>query len=219
MRIFDLSQVDYADALVLQERAVEAVARGEEELVYLLEHPHVFTLGRRGRNSNLLSHEGDNSGIPVFRINRGGDVTYHGPGQLIGYLHLDLSRRSRDVHRYLRDLEEVLIQTAGHFSVRAFRRPGLTGVWTARGKLASIGVGVRRWITMHGFALNVTSDLRYFRRINPCGIPDCPMTSLVLECRDGIDPVEVRHAVRSALLDVFDQQTLDANHANASNLL
>lgn len=164
----------------LQERLVQRIAAGEEEeTVLLLQHPHVYTIGRTGSADNLLAHSDfDGNPVELVRINRGGDATYHGPGQLVGYPLLDLRRRGRDVHRYLRDLEEVLIRTATAFGVEAFRRQGFTGVWTRRGKLASIGVGVRRWVTIHGFALNVGTDLRYFELINPCGIVDCPMTSL-----------------------------------------
>ncbi|RPI23763.1 MAG: lipoyl(octanoyl) transferase LipB [Acidobacteria bacterium] len=180
MRFKDLGCISFEAALTKQEQTVAAVADGlEDETVFLLEHPHVFTCGRGGDAANLLaSVDWNENPIELVRINRGGDVTYHGPGQLVGYPHLDLKRRSRDVHRYLRDLEASLMATAARFGVPSFRREGLTGVWTERGKLASIGVGVRRWVTMHGFALNVSTDLRYFQLINPCGMPDCPMVSL-----------------------------------------
>ena len=174
-----------------QSQTVQVIAQGlQEETVYILEHPGVFTLGRRGSAENLLTEKNfDGKPLNLVRINRGGDITYHGPGQLIGYPHLDLRRRGRDLYRYLRGLEECLIRTADSFGVEAFQRPGLTGVWTDKGKLASIGVGVRQWITMHGFALNVTTDLRYFRLINPCGMPECPVTSLQ-ECLGVPDEME-----------------------------
>ena len=175
----DLGLIPFRDALAAQTDSVSRIAASEQqETVYLLEHPSVFTLGRAGQAENVLTkRDWEGRSLELLRTSRGGDVTYHGPGQLVGYPHLDLRQRGRDVGRYLRDLEETLIRTGAHFGVIAFRRKGLTGVWTHKGKLASIGVGVRRWITMHGFALNVNNDLRYFELIRPCGIPDCPVTS------------------------------------------
>ena len=176
----DLGLISFPDALATQAESMSRIAAGEQqETVYLLEHPSVFTLGRAGQPANVLTRKDwEGNSIELVRTSRGGDVTYHGPGQLVGYPHLDLRQRGRDVGRYLRDLEETLIRTGALFGVKAFRRKGLTGVWTQKGKLASIGVGVRRWITMHGFALNVNTDLRYFELIRPCGIPDCPVTSM-----------------------------------------
>lgn len=204
MRVKDLGIVSFGEALRIQELAVEAVARGEEEILYLLEHPHVFTLGRGGKAEHLLSPR-DWHGDPValVRTNRGGDITYHGPGQLVGYPHLDLRRRNFDLHRYLRDLEETLIRTAHRFGVEAFRREGLTGVWTQAGKLASIGVGVRRWVSMHGFALNVNTDLRYFRLIHPCGIPGCPVTSLAEQLRRAVPMEEVKEVYWEEFFGTF----------------
>ena len=179
MRFIDLGLVGFQKAFEIQSATVQRIAAGtEEETVYLLEHPPVFTLGRRGKEENLIVPESAADCVEVVRINRGGDITYHGPGQLVVYPHLDLTKRDRDLHKFLRDLEECLIMTAARFSVTTFRKDGLTGVWTDQGKLASIGVGVRQWISMHGFALNVSTDLGYFSMINPCGIPECPMTSL-----------------------------------------
>jgi lipoyl(octanoyl) transferase len=141
-----------------------------------MEHPGVYTIGTGGNRSNLLD-----PGSTVLRTNRGGDITWHGPGQLVGYPLVNLGERGQDLHCWLRFIEELLIQTVAEFGVEAWRIPGRTGVWAARGKLASIGVGVRRWVTMHGFALNVDPDLTQFARINPCGVPGCPVTSLLLE--------------------------------------
>ncbi len=196
-----LGRITFPDALETQQRTVRRIAVGESpETVHLLEHPHVFTSGRQGKESNLLAAR-DHQGHPIrlIRTNRGGDVTYHGPGQLVGYPHIDLRQRSRDIHAYLRSLEQALIDTAANFGVKAFRRQGLTGVWTAQGKLASIGVGVRRWVTMHGFALNVCTDLRYFNLINPCGIAACPVTSLSALQGRAISINEVRTVVEDAL--------------------
>ncbi len=205
MNFIELGTVTFEEAWRLQEDMVPRIAAGADgEAVLLVEHPHVFTLGRTGSAANLLTAE-DRMGnrIEAIRINRGGDVTYHGPGQLVGYPLLDLKRRGRDVHRYLRDLEELLIRTAGLFQIDGFRRPGLTGVWTTSGKLASIGVGVRRWVTMHGFALNVCTDLSYFKMIHPCGIVDCQMTSLSRISGRDVSVAEAASRLRSVWEEVF----------------
>ena len=177
MQILDLGLIDFHDALAIQERLATEVAAGETpETLLLLEHPPVYTIGSGGSADNILDPT-----IAAVRTNRGGDVTWHGPGQLVGYPIVDLGRRRRDLHRYLRFLEELLIAVAGDFRVEAWRIPGRTGIWTEEGKLGSIGVGVRRWVTMHGFAFNVAPDLSAFGRINPCGFPGCPVTSLAGE--------------------------------------
>ncbi len=170
----DLGVVEFEAALAIQERlAAEVTAGMAPETLLLVEHPPVYTIGRGGRRENVLD-----PGIRVIEINRGGDVTYHGPGQLVGYPIIDLGRRGRDLHCYLRFLEELLIEVAADFGVASRREPGRTGIWTDAGKLASIGIGVRRWVTMHGFALNVANDVTPFQRINPCGIVACPVISL-----------------------------------------
>ncbi len=209
MRFQDLGTVGFDEALALQAATLAEIASGRaNETVYLLEHPHVFTLGRRGRETNLLSNRDlDGNKIAVVRINRGGDITYHGPGQLVGYPLLDLRRRRRDLHRFLRDLERCLIRTAAEFGVEAFRREGLTGVWTREGKLASIGVGVRNWITMHGFALNVSTDLRYFGLINPCGIESCPVVSLETVGGGTVSMIQVKRTIRSVFAEIFGAST------------
>ncbi len=177
MDVSNLGLIDFHAAYAIQERLVAQVASGEApETLLLLEHPPVYTIGSGGSEANVLD-----PAISVVRTNRGGDVTWHGPGQLVGYPVIDLGRRGRDLHRYLRFLEELSIRVAGEFGVAARRVPGKTGIWTDRGKLASIGVGVRRWVAMHGFALNVAPDLEPFARINPCGMAGCPVTSLARE--------------------------------------
>lgn len=182
MRTIDLGLVEFSDALALQQRLAAEVATGTSpETLLLLEHPPVYTIGTGGNEGNVLD-----PAIEAIRISRGGDVTWHGPGQIVGYPIINLGRRSRDLHRYLRFLEELLIVVAADFRVEAWRIPGRTGIWTEEGKLASIGVGVKRWVAMHGFALNVSPDLSAFARINPCGFPDCPVTSLAAE---GVTPV------------------------------
>jgi lipoyl(octanoyl) transferase len=192
MKVRDLGLMGYACAYSLQEQLAEDLFKGlETETLLLLEHPPVYTIGRGGSEKNVL-----NAAVDPIRINRGGDVTYHGPGQLIGYPIIDLGVRGRDLHSYLRFLEEVLISVAGDFQIKAFRVSGRTGVWTQEGKLASIGVGVRRWISMHGFALNVSTDLTGFSPINPCGIAACPVTSLEKMRGIRVPMEEVKAAVK-----------------------
>lgn len=195
MIIRDLGLIGFHEAYALQERLAAGVAAGkEEETLLLLEHPPVYTIGNGGSDGNILDPS-----ISAVRINRGGDVTYHGPGQLVGYPIIDLARRGRDLHRYLRFLEELIIRIAADFGVSAQRVSGKTGVWTgslpALAKLASIGVGVRHWVTMHGFALNVTTDLSQFSRINPCGLIDCSVTSLLMERAGAVSVDEIKEWV------------------------
>lgn len=180
-RLFCLGIVPYGEALRLQERILESVVDGAApEALLLLEHPPVYTLGRSPASErHLLVSERDLAvRAEVFRVGRGGDVTFHGPGQLVGYPVMDLRTRGRDVHAFVRRLEDVLIATLLDFGISANRVPGLTGVWVGREKIASIGVQVRRSVTMHGFALNVCNDLSFFSAIVPCGIHGCRMTSV-----------------------------------------
>jgi lipoyl(octanoyl) transferase len=176
-----LGRLAFADALELQERLVaerrEDRSLGDELL--LLEHEPVYTIGRTPDQSSLRGAE--NLPHPLFPINRGGQATYHGPGQLVGYPIIDLQRCGRDLHRYLRWIEALLIDTLAEIGLAASTRPGLTGVWVEDRKIASIGVGVRQWITMHGFALNVCGDLSPFDHIVPCGISNVTMTSIERE--------------------------------------
>lgn len=197
-------QVDYADALDWQERLMET--RQEEQIpdtLLLLEHPPTITFGSRHRPDHLRAapEELERRGICLQATRRGGDVTFHGPGQIVGYPILDLNRRGRDLHRYVRQLEEVLIRTVGSFGIRGERIPGLTGVWAGDEKIAAIGVEVRKWVTRHGFALNVTTDLAYFDLIVPCGIADKSVTSM--ERLLGKAPP--REDVESALLQHFQE--------------
>jgi lipoyl(octanoyl) transferase len=201
MIVKDLGVIGYDEALKTQEELVCRVAGGEEETLLLLEHTPVYTIGAGGNSKNLLDPS-----IQALRVNRGGDVTYHGPGQLVGYPILDLSRRGRDLHRYLRFLEDFLVQTAGTLQVDSFTVPGRTGVWTSRGKLASIGVGVRRWVSMHGFCLNVSADTSPFGRINPCGMAGCPITSLGIERGAAPAMAEVKELVGTCFPGHLDRQ-------------
>ena len=178
-----LGRMDYVEALALQEEIV-ARKRADDSLgdeLLLLEHEPVYTIGRTPDQSSLLGQA--QLLHPLFRINRGGQATYHGPGQLIGYPIVDLRRCGQDLHKYLRWLEQVLIDFLANYNLKATRREGLTGVWIGNRKIASIGVGVRHWMTMHGFALNVSGDLSPFQKIIPCGIENVIMTSMALETK------------------------------------
>lgn len=181
LEIRRLGRVPYAEGLALQERLRDERLVGKiPDTVLLLEHPDVITFGRSSRPGHAPADEElRRAGYEVFRVNRGGDVTYHGPGQLIGYPILDLEPRGADVHAYLRALEGALIESLADFGIVCGRRSGYTGVWLdERRKIASIGVGMRRWVTMHGFALNVDCDLGRFRPILPCGLEGVEMTSV-----------------------------------------
>lgn len=216
-----LGRMSYADALVLQRAlVVERQAQRTEDLLLLVEHPPVLTLGQRGDGgrAHILATDAQLSarGIAVYEAGRGGDVTYHGPGQVVGYPIVDLNPDRRDVHRYVRDLEDVLIRVAADFGVTAGRAPGLTGVWVGSEKLAAIGVRISRWVTSHGFALNVSTDLDDFNLIVPCGIADRGVTSfaklgLVLDRRD----VEARIVARFA--EVFDRTPVLTQAESSAN--
>lgn len=178
-----LGRVPYEDALELQRRlAAERISgRLTQDRLLLLEHPPVVTLGRSSHAGHVLRPDG----VQVFEVERGGDVTYHGPGQLVGYPILDLTGYRQDLHWYLRTLEQALIDALAALGIAAARRPGFTGVWTGGRKIASIGVHVKQWVTWHGFALNVSTDLLAFDRIVPCGIAGVEMTSVEREGGSG----------------------------------
>ena len=177
LSVAKLGLVEYQAALALQNAMVSARQNDAiSDTLLLLEHPHVFTLGRGADERFVLAQRPQN--VPLYRVSRGGEVTYHGPGQLVGYPILKLDGRNRDVHRYLRKLEEALIRALANCDIEAGRREGLTGIWVGENKIGSIGVGIKRWTTCHGFALNVCPDLTYFRGIVPCGIAGCDMTSM-----------------------------------------
>ncbi len=196
-----LGRIGFEEALAQQEALVRERMTGEVgDQLLLLEHEPVYTIGRTPDQSSLL----DRSQLPhpVLQINRGGQATYHGPGQLVGYPILDLQKRGRDLHRYLRALEEILIEVLSGFRIVGVRRESLTGVWVQDRKIASIGVGVRHWVSMHGFALNVGGDLAPFGQITPCGISGVVMTSI--EGETGV-PVELR-AVADEVARIFPQR-------------
>ena len=203
-----LGTVEYQAALDLQKQLVEDRKNGRiPDQLLLLEHPPVITLGVKTRNdrSNVLGTPESLAaqGVALFETGRGGDVTYHGPGQLVGYPILDLKPDRCDVHRYVRDLEEVLIHAVADFGITAGRIPGLTGIWVEDEKLAAIGVRISRWVTSHGFALNVSTDLSRFGLIVPCGITDKGVTSMERLLGRPVPMAEVENAVADRFEGVF----------------
>jgi lipoyl(octanoyl) transferase len=216
-----LGRVPYAEGEALQRAAREAIKRGEAdeanaERFFLLEHPNVYTLGRNASPADILASPAwlAEHGFEVAPCDRGGQVTYHGPGQLVGYPVLNLSPDRRDIRRYVRDLEEVLIRTLADFGVPAGRREGQEhiGIWVGAAKIASIGVHLARWITTHGFALNVTTDLGLFAGIIPCGLSQVRMTSLAAETAEtGHTPtlVEVAAVAAAHFGAVFDREMVE----------
>jgi lipoyl(octanoyl) transferase len=206
MKVVWLGRIEFSKGLEIQAEALEQCDRTGEETLFLLEHEPVYTIGRRLDKSSL----GNTSYLPhpVFEINRGGQATYHGPGQLVGYPILDLKKRGKDLHVYLRSLETAVIRLVGSFGVEAEFCDGKTGVWVQNRKIASIGIGVRRWITMHGFALNVSSDLTGFLSITPCGLAGVRMTSLSLELDREVSLEEVRDRAAVVLEAEFDQAVI-----------
>ncbi len=201
-----LGTVEYQRALKLQDALAAARHAGViDDTLLLLEHPHVYTLGRGASERYLMAPPAD---VPIYRVSRGGQVTYHGPGQLICYPILKLEGPARDVHAYLRALESVIIRTLGEYGIAAERRAGLTGAWVGQRKIASIGVGIRRWTTLHGLALNVNSDLSFFEFIVPCGIDGCRITSIAAEGRREVIPADAARLLISQFAAVFGYQSL-----------
>ena len=211
--VADLGTLPYLDALALQRAAAKARISGafSDDLLLLVEHLPVITLGRSTKAGHLLASPEllAARGVELHEVERGGDVTFHGPGQLVGYGIVDLKRHKLDLHWYLRQVEEALIRALAHFGIPAERNAGLTGVWTEGRKLASIGVHARDWVTWHGFALNVTTDLSYFDLMVPCGIAAVEMTSVSAELRRrSVEPPvdlaeQVRRQVSSRFAEVF----------------
>lgn len=219
LEIRRLGRVLYADALALQRSLVEDRRQARiGDVLLLVEHAHVLTVGVRGDGGRSHILSGPDAlaarGIEVYETGRGGDITYHGPGQIVGYPIIDLKPDRCDVHRYVRDLEEILMRVAADFRVETSRVQRLTGVWVGGDKLAAIGVRIARWITSHGFALNVTTDLSYFDLIVPCGIAGRGVTSLAaLGCAASRADVEDRIVARFA--EVFGRQPLELIPTNA----
>jgi lipoyl(octanoyl) transferase len=226
IQVTDLGSIDYKEAWDYQTALFEKVlavktsnrARPEHEQNitenYLLfcQHPHVYTLGKSGKENNLLLNPEELSAVNAsyYHINRGGDITYHGPGQLVGYLIIDLENFFTDIHRYMRFLEEAVIQTLEEFGVESGRIAGLTGVWIdieqQPRKICAFGVKTSRWITMHGFALNVNPDLTYFNHIIPCGIQDKAVTSLQVELGRVVEIKEVQNVLQHKITSLFEMK-------------
>ena len=223
----DLGKIDYKQCWDFQEElfaeilAVKSSNKKKNKTIetknYLLfcEHPHVYTLGKSGDEKNLLVNEEylKSRGATFHKINRGGDITYHGPGQLVGYPILDLDNFFTDIHKYLRFLEEAVILTLREYGLESERSPGETGVWFDVGtpkarKICALGVKSSRWVTMHGFAFNINSDLSYFGNIIPCGITDKSVTSLQKELGKEMDIDQVKNKVKSHLIDLFEMKII-----------
>lgn len=204
--VFDLGSVDYSQAWRLQSEIHAKVVSGElDSTLLLLEHPHTYTLGKTADKAHLIAAEEflQQHNIKVFDIDRGGDITYHGPGQLVGYPILNLTEWHKDTHKYLRYLEEMMIRLCLHYGLEAERKDGLTGVWIGQRKIAAIGVKVSRWVTMHGFAFNVNTDLQLFNGIIPCGIRDKEVTSLQRELGRQVSMDEVKTLAAELFCTVF----------------
>jgi lipoate-protein ligase B len=199
----------YGEALELQRSIARDRISGaiSQDVLLLLEHPPVVTLGRSSKEKHLIASPEflESHGVELFEVERGGDVTYHGPGQLVGYPIVDLKRHRQDLHWYLRKLEEVLINTLADYGIPGERNTSFTGVWTRGKKIASIGVHARDWVTWHGFALNVTTDLSYFDLIVPCGINGVVMTSIARELgAEEVSAQDVRERVAAKFAEAFD---------------
>ena len=219
LSVLDLQRRSYGEVLELQRSLARRRLAGDlaDDLLLLVEHQPVVTLGRgtRGTSLPLAPDQLAQRGIEVFEVERGGDVTWHGPGQLVGYPILDLSGHRQDLHWYLRQLEATLISALEKLEIPAERNPGLTGVWTSGRKIASIGIHVKQWVTLHGFALNVVNDLSGFDLIVPCGIENVVMTSIARERGWRDDPAvlwgDTRAAVIEAFGETFDREPVPAN--------
>jgi lipoyl(octanoyl) transferase len=218
LEIQDLGRMDWATAAALQQRLSDDRKAGliPDRLLFV-EHPHTITLGRNWRRENLLASADvlNRAGIALHETNRGGDVTYHGPGQVVGYPILDLNEWKRDVHLYVRALEQAIIDTLGEFGIDSGRIQGLTGVWTGSAKIAAIGVHLSRWVTSHGFALNVDTDLSYFQYIVPCGLVK-PVTSMrtlgIIASRDEAIGRLSRHFAK-----IFNRESVTYGRSDAAD--
>jgi lipoyl(octanoyl) transferase len=204
-----LGRRSYGEALALQMEICDLKKRDwADDVLLLLEHPPTITLGRNGRWQHLVASDTvlAERGVERWEVDRGGDITFHGPGQLVGYPILKLEGAERDVHRFMRNMEEALLLTLSGYGITAERRQKLTGVWTASGKIAALGVHISRWITRHGFALNVSTDLSYFDLIIPCGIVGAGVTSMSNLLEKELDLLEVAQAYTCRFGDVFSRE-------------
>jgi lipoyl(octanoyl) transferase len=216
-----LGRVDYAEAHALQEKLQRARIRGAvPDTLLLLEHPPVITLGRGAKEANILFPRAalEARGFTVHDIGRGGDVTYHGPGQVVAYPIVDLAPDRKDVRRYVRDLEEVMIRTAGSFGLHAERVEKLNGAWIGERKIGAVGVRISRWVTMHGLAMNVSTDLSHFGVIVPCGIVGRGVTSLERELEREVSMDEALDVMERHFADVFDAELSHPDTAPLANV-
>ena len=207
----DLGTIDYKEAWELQRNIFDQRYINEiDDILLLLEHPQTYTLGKTADRQNLVGNEEyiRKNNISVYHIDRGGDITYHGPGQIVGYPIFNLNNWTKDTHKYLRALEEILIQTCADYGLTAERNTKYTGVWIEERKIGAIGIKVSRWITMHGFAFNVNTDLSLYNGIIPCGINDKGVTSLKKELRREIDIKEVKTKILNHTLKIFEYDRL-----------
>ncbi len=225
IELYDLGHAAYQPVWDLQHRVQQKIIdekkadrlgefKGDRknDVLLFVEHPHVYTLGKSGAEEHMLRSmaELQDWNAEFVKIDRGGDITYHGPGQVVGYPILDLDRHFTDIHKYLRYLEEVLIRTCSDYGFEAQRIEGLTGVWVGEEKICAMGIRCSRWVTMHGFALNVNTDLQYFRNIVPCGIEDKSVTSLRKLTGQEVEMKEVKERIVSHFEDVFEVSVTDA---------
>lgn len=204
---YQLGLVDYTQASQLQEQLVEARLSGQpSDSLLLLQHPNVITIGASGAETNILATSEilKKASISMAHTDRGGDVTYHSPGQLVAYPIFDLRRRGRDIHRYVRDIEEVVIRTLSYFSITGQRQQGYPGVWVGEDKICALGIRVRGWITKHGLALNVNNDLQPFEFINPCGVKGLKVTSMRLLLGCEVEISQVAEALTRHFASIFD---------------
>jgi len=207
LNICDLGFIDYKEAWDLQKEILELRSKNKiDDIFFLLEHPNTYTLGKIADKKNLIGSEEylKENKISVYDIDRGGDITYHGPGQIVGYPVIDLNNWQLDTHKYLRALEEVIIKTCEYYGLTAGRVPKYTGVWIENRKIAAIGIKVSHWITMHGFAFNVNTDLSLFNGIIPCGISDKEVTSLQKELSREININEVKNLLIRNFKEIFE---------------
>jgi lipoyl(octanoyl) transferase len=220
LKYSDLGIIDYKEAWDLQKTIFELRSKQKiDDVLLLLEHPNTYTLGKTADGNNLVGNEEylQKNRISVYDIDRGGDITYHGPGQIVGYPIIDLNNWGKDTHKYLRALEEIIIRTCGDYGLGAERVPKFTGVWIENRKIAAIGIKVTRWITMHGFAFNVNTDLSLYNGIIPCGITNKEVTSLNKELNTKVDLSEVKSKILNHTKEIFGYSNIEIR--DADNLL
>lgn len=209
----DCGTIAYKEAWDFQHQIFDLRVKNDiADTFIFVEHPHTYTLGKTADSANLIfnNEQLQKKGITVFNIDRGGDITYHGPGQIVGYPIIKLSDWKQDTHLYLRGLEEIIIRTCSHFGLETGRKEGLTGVWIENRKIAAIGIKVSRWVTMHGFAFNINTDLDLFNGIIPCGIKDKEVTSLKKELGKHVEMNDVKEILVKEFVDFFEYNSFDS---------